>query len=225
MKSCPGCCFSQYPATSNTFEPWINLKSSVFLDYIENLHASLEADIELNNINMKRKLKKRILEALNKPKEMVLKNVSDFDLQEFKTYQAIYHLIKPNQLFMEKFENLFVINYIKQLQKKQDEEFRKLLLMIRKEDHITVAIVNEIDFSLPQKFVYITRNIHAASLIKTQAGCRSNPNRLLSAETPLKWEDVSEDMSLQQVPLTIFKSDYCGWGVKTMTKIVKGENS
>lgn len=187
----------------------------VFREYISNLFNAIQADIELNNETMKWNLRKEILATLAKPKDLILDDISSFNKYDFRAFQVIYHLIERNEDFNRKFNDLFIQNFINQLLKKQTLQLQSFLIMIRQAEDVTVLIENELDFCVPQKFSYITKNIYSIESLKTLS--ESIP------ESKIASTDVM--MSEPRPALVIFKTEKRGWGIKALTKITNGENS
>lgn len=205
-----------------------NLKLCIpFYTYIDSLYSSLEADIELNKISMKNKLKDKIIASLSRPKRIILEELDQFDKYEFKAYQVIFHLMQPNKKFNNIFEDLFIRNYIVDLEEKQHINLTQIVVKIRQAEDIVVNIENTVDFSLPQEFNYITKNI--LSTIKQQddspeissdSGCGRDEKLL----TPFEENgDMEPALSQMQRPALLFKTNNRGWGVKTLEYIKKGE--
>lgn len=162
---------------------------------------------------MKWNLRKEILATLAKPKDLILDDISSFNKYDFRAFQVIHHLIKRNEDFNRKFNNLFIQNFINQLLKKQTLQFQNFLVMIRQAEDVTVLIENEIDFCVPQKFSYITRNIYSIESLKTLSD--SVPESRIASTDVL--------MNGPRPALSIFKTEKRGWGIKALTKITNGE--
>lgn len=186
-------------------------RSSAFRQYIENMFFSLQAEIELNDIKMKLRNKGRILATLHKPKAIILDEISDFDKYELKAYQVVYHLTQHSEELNKRFDDLYVKDFIKKLLKKQHEEFRKLLVMIRQKEDIAVTIENNIDFTVPEAFKYITKNVVSQISLK-------------GIHQPSKAK-LNQELNQTMIPaaIAIFKTDNRGWGIKTLSFLKKGE--
>lgn len=206
----------QYPDSCNTFEPLEHLRNNiVFRQYIHNMYSSLRADIELKNEGMKFSLKKEILSALAKPKSEIIATLATYEKYDFKAVQVIFHLIKRNEDFNRMYDALFIQNFIKQLDKKQAQEFEDRLVAIRKAEDITVLLQNDIDFNVPKKFGYITENVLSfeSSKFKLKGQSFGKPNKVLS----------SKREPMKQSAFAVFKTTHHGWGIKAVAKITKGE--
>lgn len=163
---------------------------------------------------MKWNLKKQIISALVIPKDIILKDMIGYNKYDFKAFQVVYHLIKPNEEFNKQYDILFIQHFIIQVLKKQKDDLNELLLMIQEQENRTVMIENEVDFTVPIRFKYITENLNSdevESEMKTSLISRLNSSHY-SFEPPLT-----------QVDLCVFKTNLKGWGLKTLTKITKGE--
>lgn len=231
-----------YPVSKNTWEPVDGLKFNiVFQTYIKNLYASLESDIEKNNVDMMDKLRKEMNRVLREPKPLVMNRLGKYNKYEFKAHQIAFHYsqVHSNKEFIKKFKKLFINNHILQNSRRQIEESKILLVEIRRSEMITVTFENDFDFSWPQSFRYISQNILPEDLKAkkpTRDACMCIGSCCLEAKNNEK-EIVEcgnncecglscmhrQSQQPKNSAFVIFKTEKHGWGLKPLTKIAKGK--
>lgn len=189
----------------------------MFRNYINNMYNSLQAEIKLNNLRMERNNNEKIIATLSKPKSIMLDEISTYDKYEFKAYQIVYHLTERNQEFDQRFDDLFVKDFIWQRLKNQEQKITKLVAEIRQAENITVTIENNIDLSLPDAFSYITTNkFFKGSLQRLfkRAGIENQTSEPSISSTSLKM--------MSPAAIACFKTLNRGWGIKALAKIAAG---
>lgn len=207
----------QYPVSSNTYERLEGVKDCIALeDYIAGLHRSLEADIEINNERLLKGLQEEIARASNKPKSEIIKMIKSFDVSELEVYQAVAPAIPHDSSFYKRYEDLLLMNHFASLEKSLKQSLQKFLIDIRGKDYVTVKATNDIDFSTPSSFNYIKKNILSPDSLNIQKSHQVPDYSMRSA--------AREELIMKgQVPLEIYRTKNCGWAVKALTSIRKGE--
>lgn len=214
----------------NTFEPYSALENNSMLhNYVDNMYKSLIDDIETYKKMLEVKLAKRIAMDVELPKAAIKAQLDNFDEIELRAYQVYYHLLPENKIFNTILENLFVKNHLSKMLKKQDEDFQEQLIKIRRQELITVNIVNDIDLCSLDSFHYTSKNILSANLKNLLSAesqsthsssqsafrikcCNKNPCNDCTNRSPV------------DIALSIFRSDDKEWGIKTLADISKGKS-
>lgn len=163
------------------------------------MHRSLESEIELREEKLLEKYRESLSEMLEMRKVVVQNEYKFFDMYEFEAYQALAPVITADKHFTDRYEQLFFMHKLVQHQKIQEEKLRRFLIDIRKQDLITVTITNEIDFSSPEPFQYIRKNILPKDFEKQEVN------------------------HIVQAPLEVFRTSKSEWGLKGLLDIKKGE--
>lgn len=174
--------------------------------------------MKLNTIKHKMRLKDEIYTALLQPKANVYKLLESYDAYVFEAYQALWHLLPPNDGFYKMYDGMFILYVIDEMRQKQICDIEAFTVMIYKEEpEISVTIENDIDFSFIPKFTYISKNIIPKNLVddthKTQ-------NELTSEQS--KTGHFNDD-NFKQPPLVLFKTMNRGWRIKAFVAIPEGK--
>lgn len=187
-----------------------------FQHYIDNFRSHLKHEIALNGQRMRSQLRDKIMATLtNKPKKEIIEDLAMLDKYGYDAYEVLYHILPPNTAFYALFEELFQLNFLAELLDNQINQFRNFELAVTGDEFMTLKVENAIDFSVFEPFSYITANRWMRDPLLDYNGC--------IFELP----DVDGIMNLMQPykqPLTLFKTNNQGWGVKAMTKIPVGES-
>lgn len=139
------------------YENMVN--SVVFREYISNYYGSLEEEIFMTLIQIKKVLKEKIDHAMMQAKVMTMLDVLPFDPLELKVMQVFYHLATPDANYIEKLEDLTFRSFFFGLDQIQQRNIDEILALIHAEGDEDVTIENDEDFESPVEFTYITSNV------------------------------------------------------------------
>lgn len=155
---------------------------------------------------MERKLEQQISTILMKPKAEIMLELDTFDAHKFNAYEAVYHVIPPNETFDKQFDQMFCFDFILQLQEKLEEQFEKLEEEILKKEEINVTIENEFDFDTIESFDYITENVWPTD-----------------SEADSTTETVGIEKTCKPPSLSLFKRVDGYWSLKALVRFNKSK--
>ena len=140
-----------------SYEDLIN--SGVFRQYVNNYFISFREEILVHLSLIRQKLNSRISKALNQPRVITMLEVLPFDPLELKVMSIFNNILSHNENFARKLEDLTFRSIFFKLDQLQKMKFENFLRIINEEGDDNVSIENNEDFTYPQKFTYISKNI------------------------------------------------------------------
>ena len=161
--------WENYPSKFNTWEPLRNVKDNeVIEEFLEN---EMKGDEEVFNSICQELLDEEAdaVEFYNsKPKKLIMLELRKFDPTEFKCYQLIYNLVKHQtgyySNFRKKFRQMIVLNHFHNTDTRQQKKHKEIRtdIMENENNMFSVSIVNDVDFTVPEYFKYVSKNIFPA---------------------------------------------------------------
>lgn len=164
-----------WPHSDNSWVTCENIVNSVvFREYLGAYYKSLEEEIFAESWRIKLKIQDKIEVALAQAKLLTMVDVLPFDPLELKVFQVFYHLMTPDEDFIEKLEDLTFRSWFFRLDQSQQQHIEKCLSNIHEKGDESVTIENEEDFSAPPEFTYITKNIVLDDLVTRMSALGKN---------------------------------------------------
>lgn len=196
----------------NTFEEYGNVRDcNAFQQYINNFRNHLQTYIDWNGQRMRSMLRDKIIATMTtKPKDEIVKDMIKLDEYGFDACEILYHVLPPSESFYKLFEELFELKFLQQLLEDQYAQFNALASVVNKHEQMSLQIENDIDFSVFQDFTYITENIW-------------NKDLLLDLDDGIIKPAGINLYLVHQQPVTLFKTNNQGWGVRAQKKILAGQ--
>lgn len=158
--------WEKYSTKFNTWEPLENVRDC----------EALEQFLEQEVIGEEEKINAMCQELLNeqeqelamykeKPKSVIMQELKQFDPLEYKCCQLIYNCVRGETSFYNNFRrkmrHMVILNYFHELDVIQHEAHKKIKhdIMEKEKNEFTVAIINDIDFSVMEYFNYVRENV------------------------------------------------------------------
>lgn len=86
------------------------------------MFRQMEADIELKKEEMSEMLAGRVDAAVALGKDEVKKLLENYDSYEFEAFQSLFHIIENEEAFVNRFEELYYLNFISEWLELEDHE-------------------------------------------------------------------------------------------------------
>lgn len=210
----------------NSDEPLENVRHCIaYHHYIENLYNHVLPDIAINNIQMENKLGDQIITTLNtQPKSFIMGLIDSLDFDEFNAHRVLFHFTEKNGMndFYKRYDELFYKHHFKELLDEQSKCFDEMLLGIRMKEIMTVTMTNDINFSTPSQFQYITKNLLPISWNEgNEIQCSFVKTDSLALESEACF-NLNSLLEIKQSLDVFYTGEERGWGLRTTAKIDRG---